>query len=306
MDYFYEQTKHYKGDSKRPLHGIFPEDFKSKNRIIKKVKPLVIDKEFEDKLTITIKNLASYYNSQEELRPPIFQNRCEARRLLHEELLALFRNMRGERHFLQRAPRALRRTPIIPRRLPPNEPKGFVHEEQIKGIFDSMGVNYTEDEALIFRETHYFRVDLKTSGVFIHFTDDEEKFASICLQPTNPGWSNAGLTSYELSLLSKITSILHDELPDAIKVQIRNFITNEQSGPNLSLRYGDNHPIANLRDEMLRELSRLREIMGGRNETDNQREVVPREPRERPIGFSLRAQLQNELRSLFRVMRNEN
>jgi len=304
MDYLYEQIKHYKGDSTRPLHGIFPNKQKSSNSSEKQVKPLVIDSDFEEKLSTTIQNFALHCQNRYDARgngePEPYENRRTARILIHNELLGLFRAMRGERHFLRRAPRQ-RQLPFRRRMV---EPKGIVHKELITSLFDSLGVNYSDDEAMIFREKHYFRVNLNTSEVFIHFADDEKKYAFICLQPVGAGWSNAGYTFWEIDLISKITSIVSDELPYEIKSQIENFLKNERGGPNLSLRYGDrqfSNGIVGLRDEMLQELARLRDIMHGpaQNVPRPQRQPQPREY------APSRASLQRELRALFRHMRND-
>lgn len=232
----------------------------------REIGPLVIDQEFEERLSSILENRPFYRG----IRPrDAFEQINDNRKLVHVDFL----------------------------------------EELIRSL---PGVSHSEDAIMVFRENHHFRIIIETGHVYVHLSADPEKYASICLEATCSGWSNVadGLTSFELTLLAKITAIAWDELPSQIQNQVENFILNERGGENLTLCYpsSNNHGILGLRDEMLRELERLRNIMQGgegreQNRDRREQEVEADTAPPTPPPTSLRAELSRELRNLFQQRR---
>jgi len=107
-------------------------------------------------------------------------------------------------------------------------------------LLKDMGISYSETEALIFRDTHFFRIDLNSGNVFIHREENPDSYAHICLQPTSPGYTNLSLNYSELVTFTKIACITWNELPPSLNEQIKEYLVNDKGGPNLTIRHRAN------------------------------------------------------------------
>ena len=103
----------------------------------------------------------------------------------------------------------------------------------LQEILDNLNVTIINDEALIFKYDHYFRVKLETGEVFIHSIDNEEKCANICLVAGFDGWTNTSLNQFKVGLIAKISAIVWDDLPRPLYPQISDFLLHGKGGPNL-------------------------------------------------------------------------
>ena len=272
VDLLHLQVQGILGRILRPMHGIFPYSTRSQNSSSenRECSNLVLNEEFSNELSAVITNIFEHRDEYPEYGNMYFH---------------LEDNMADQerREF---------------------EGGGFKHQDLLEDIFESLGINCFDNEVLIFRDTHFFRIRLKTAQVYVHQTDDPEKSASLCLQPISTGWSNSGLTRFELTLLAKILAINGDALPSDVNSQIKNYVQNKRGGPNLTVNYPrlglPNEGILGLRDEMLIELERLREIMTG----ESSEPLPPRVDDQGQIyHINARASIMNELRELFRKER---
>ena len=108
-----------------------------------------------------------------------------------------------------------------------------LQELKFKKILQELGVSIIGNEAIIFKRNYYFRINLNNGQVFVHSLENERKFARICLQAEQDGWTNVNLNSFKLGMLAKIASIVWDDLPHLIYPQIDQFVLDGVGGPNL-------------------------------------------------------------------------
>lgn len=122
-----------------------------------------------------------------------------------------------------------------PRVRRPQRPQyaGPILEIDFENLLDDLGVTYTDEEAIIFRDEHYFRVVLLTGQVYVHQSNNPNRYARICLVPEGSGWSNTTLERAKLEILSKIVTIASDNLPVPIYRQIHRYIERGTKGKNL-------------------------------------------------------------------------
>ena len=113
-----------------------------------------------------------------------------------------------------------------------NTYKGLRHDTSVREILEELGVTQIENNIFIFRDRYYFRIPLDSGQVYVHDTLTK-KFARICLEPINRGWSNTSLNSFKIQLLSKIAAIAWNELPPEIYPQIEDFLFHNKKGPNI-------------------------------------------------------------------------
>ena len=269
MDYLYELLRHYKGDSGEPRHGLFTKKQLERNKLNE------------------IKDNRAYKKKMERLEIVEILERIRRNTNIYSNMDEHGRN----------------RYPLLGPSSGGNT-QGIVHKGFIENIFDSLDIHYTDEEALIFRDTYFFRIDLKTQEVFVHRADDTKKYASLCIHAVSSGWSNTRVSPWEVVLLAKIISIAFDELPTYLYQQIEYYILHGKGGPNLTVCHPTNHQdhpsFISLRDEMLQELERLRGIM---RETDDGRDEIPQQSRVKPP-TDIRSAINQELRDLFRRAAN--
>ncbi|NHI94716.1 MAG: hypothetical protein EAX96_19655 [Candidatus Lokiarchaeota archaeon] len=103
----------------------------------------------------------------------------------------------------------------------------------LQEVLDNLKVTIVDNEALIFKSDHYFRVNLNNGKVHVHAIDDDKKCANICLIAGFDGWTNTNLNSFKVGLIAKISSIVWNDLPSEIYPQILDFLQFGKAGPNL-------------------------------------------------------------------------
>ncbi|MFX1536893.1 MAG: hypothetical protein ACFFDI_21965 [Promethearchaeota archaeon] len=166
-----------------------------------------------------------------------------------------------------------------------------------------------------------WEADIKSGVVHIVSKEHTERRASVCIQWASwtrfKGYSNLGFSPVDLLVLAKVVAILFDQLPESIAAQTKYFL---ETGRTKSLVDGENHvtpltyltnpsaPLTGLRNEMLLELNRLRDLLT--DDTPAEPPPPPPEGSSPPPSFgSLHASLHYELAQAFRRIRaslNEN
>ena len=98
----------------------------------------------------------------------------------------------------------------------------------------------------------------------------------IVLDESSQTWDNVGLRSQDLLFLSKAVALENDWIPDHVRNQIKNSLYCRQPGTSLG-------GVGSIRDQMLQELRRLRNIMTGGEDPprgrNEHREIPPQEIR---------------------------
>ncbi len=143
----------------------------------------------------------------------------------------------------------------------------FQHNQEFIETIELMGMNIDREQKsiTILNKTGEFKINLVHGDV--HFLPMEcvyceencsREFRPLCIVSDTPGWSNSCLSGNQLLILAKIYAIKHQILPEHVWNQI------SQKSTCLRNKKKNKAPtFTGLRDEMLRELRRLQQIMRG-------------------------------------------
>jgi hypothetical protein len=174
-----------------------------------------------------------------------------------------------------------------------------LRKDTIVPFLESIGV-YVDKYGFgwVAKQEHYFRVNTRDAQVYLVSRSDPDKACRVCIVQARKGAEVHGVPTFnqnELLLLSKVVALLYDMLPLDIQEQIVSFQQSGTMGKNLFAfdpfavfkeEYMDAYPelyrqhtealaeaarsgapqtgvFSTLRDEMLRELTRLKAIMNG-------------------------------------------
>ncbi|MFX1253056.1 MAG: hypothetical protein ACFFCZ_15730 [Promethearchaeota archaeon] len=159
-----------------------------------------------------------------------------------------------------------------------------------------------------------WEADINSGVIHIVSKEHKERRASVCIQWARwtrfEGYSNLGFSPFDLLVLAKVVAILFDQLPEPVVAQTKYFL---ETGRNKALVDGENHvtpllsstnpsvPLTSLRNQMLHELNRLRDLLI--DDIPPTDPPAPPESSSPPSFVSLHASLRNELAQAFRRIR---